>query len=50
MFFYQDFAFHVYCGALDVVVSSALCQPIGENQRNHPIAFVNKQLIIVKRN
>ncbi len=45
-----DLPFHVYCDALEVAVGSALCQPIGENQKIHPIAFVSRQLIAVERN
>jgi hypothetical protein len=39
-----DLPFHVYCDASEVAVGSALCQPIGENQKVHPIAFASRQL------
>jgi hypothetical protein len=45
-----DLPFHVYCDASKVGIGTALCQSIGENQKVHPITFVNKQLIIVERN
>jgi hypothetical protein len=45
-----DLPFHVYCDASEVAVGSALCQPIGENQKIHPIAFVSRQLIAAKQN
>jgi hypothetical protein len=45
-----DLPFHVYCDASKVAVGSALCQPIGENQKVHLVAFSNKQLIVVERN
>jgi len=45
-----DLPFHVYCDASEVVVGSALCQPIGENQKIHPIAFASRQLTAAERN
>jgi hypothetical protein len=43
-----DLPFHVYCDVLEVAIGSALCQPIGENQKVHPIAFISRQLTAVE--
>ncbi len=45
-----DLPFHVYCDASKVAVGSALCQPIGENQKIHPIIFASRQLTAAERN
>ncbi len=34
----------------NVVVGKVLCQPIGENQRDHVVAFFSKQFIITNKN
>jgi hypothetical protein len=45
-----DLPFHIYCDASEVAVGSALCQPIGENQKIHLIAFASRQLTDAGRN
>lgn len=42
--------FHVYCDASSVAVGSALCQPTGENGKDHPIAFASRQLNPAEKN
>ena len=45
-----DKFFHVFCDASNVAVGNALCESTGENGKDQPIAYANKQSTPAERN